>query len=119
MIHLGIPGVRKLSQDIWAGGQPDAEQLRGAARAGLKTVISHCPAGECGRDERTVAESQGRRYASLPLGGACDLTENAAHRQDAVLETRPKPAPAHGRAAGLTGPDTAVRAILSPTGDQT
>jgi uncharacterized protein (TIGR01244 family) len=141
-----IPGLRRLSDEVWTAGQPDAGQLRRARQAGLKTVVSLCPAGECGWDEKRVAESLGLRYAALPVGAACDLTEDASRKLHDLLETCDKPvlihcgsgnrvgalfalkafhvhgrepedALAHGRAAGLTGLENAVRNLLYSTGD--
>jgi uncharacterized protein (TIGR01244 family) len=147
MQELGIPSLRKLDAGVWTSGQPDAAQLRAARAAGLKTVVSLCPAGECGWDERATAESLGLRFASLPVGAACDLSEEASRSLHDLLESCEKPVLVHcgssnrvgalfalkeffvhgravdealsyGRAAGLTGLETAVRSILTQTGDQ-
>jgi uncharacterized protein (TIGR01244 family) len=136
-----IPGLRSLSADVWTAGQPDAKQLREARAAGLKSVISLCPAGECGWNEKLEAESLGLRHLSLPVGAACDLSEEASRRLHDLLETCEKPvlvhcgssnrvgalfalrafyvhglapedAVARGRAAGLAGLETAVRAMI-------
>lgn len=141
MKMLDIPGLRRLSADVWTAGQPDTEQLREASDAGLKSVISLCPAGECGWDEKREAESLGLRHHSLPVGAACDLSEEASRRLHDLLEACEKPvlvhcgsgnrvgalfalrafyvhglaaedAVARGRAAGLAGLETAVRALF-------
>lgn len=141
-----IPSLRRLSDAVWTAGQPDAEQLHAARQAGLKTVISLCPSGECGWDEKRVAESLGLRYAALPVGAACDLTEDASRKLNDLLEDCGKPvlvhcgsgnrvgalfalrafhvhgqapedALAHGRAAGLTGLEQVVRNLIVSTGD--
>jgi uncharacterized protein (TIGR01244 family) len=146
MSELGIPQLRRLSDEVWTSGQPDDAQLRAARDAGLKTVISLCPAGECGWDEKAVSESLGLRFASLPVGAACDLSAEASHKLHDLLETCEKPvlvhcgssnrvgalfalkafhvhghapedALAHGRAAGLTGLENAVRSLLTSPGD--
>jgi uncharacterized protein (TIGR01244 family) len=145
MKHLPIPALRKLSGEIWISGQPDSGQLAAARGAGLRTVVSLCPAGECGWDERSVAGSLGLDYAPLPVGAACDLTPAAARQLHEILESCAKPvlvhcgsgnrvgalfalksfhvhghapedALAHGRAAGLTGLENAVRALLTSDG---
>jgi uncharacterized protein (TIGR01244 family) len=142
MNSLDIPQLRRLSADIWTSGQPSAEQLRQAQRAGLKCVVNLCLAGECGWDEKTVAETLGLHYASLPVGTACDLSQEAALKLHELLETCEKPVLVHcgssnrvgalfalrafylhghgpdealarGRAAGLTGLEPAVRGLLS------
>jgi protein tyrosine phosphatase (PTP) superfamily phosphohydrolase (DUF442 family) len=146
--QLGIPAMRSQGADVWTSGQPDAAQLRAARDAGLRTVVSLCPAGECGWDEKATAESLGLRHATVSIGAACDLSEEASRRLHALLETCEKPvlvhcgssnrvgalfalkahfvdghapetALAHGRAAGLQGLETAVRSRLNQTGVQT
>lgn len=145
MKELPIPALRRLSDEVWISGQPDAGQLAAARDAGLRTVVSLCPAGECGWDERAAAAALGLAYATLPVGAACDLTPAAAHRLHELLESCAKPvlvhcgsgnrvgalfalkafhvhghtpedALAHGRAAGLTGLENAVRAMLTSNG---
>lgn len=140
--HLNITRFTQLADDVWTAGQPSAEQLRQASEAGLRSVVNLCPAGECGWDEKTVAETLGLRYVSVPIGAACDLGEDAARRLHEALESCPKPVLVHcassnrvgalfalkahfvdgrppetaleqGRRAGLTGLEGAVRQILS------
>jgi uncharacterized protein (TIGR01244 family) len=146
MKNVPIPSLRRLSGEIWISGQPDAGQLAAARDAGLRTVVSLCPAGECGWDEKSVAGSLGLEYATVPVGAACDLTPAAAHQLHELLESCAKPvlvhcgsgnrvgalfalkafhvhghapedALAHGRAAGLTGLENAVRALLTSSGE--
>ncbi len=145
MKQLDIPGLRRLDDDVWTAGQPDAEQLRAAQAAGLRSVISLCPEGECGWDEKHIAESLGLRHATLPVGAACDLTEAASRKLGRLLADCKKPvlvhcgsgnrvgallalksfyvdgrapedALAYGRAAGLAGLETAVRGIFTSAG---
>lgn len=146
MNDLSIPSLRKLSDEVWISGQPDAGQLAAARAAGLRTVVSLCPDGECGWDEKSTAGSLGLAYATLPVGAACDLTPAAARRLHELLESCAKPALVHcgsgnrvgalfalkafhvhghtpedalarGRAAGLTGLENAVRALLTSNGE--
>lgn len=141
---LNITRLSQLTGEVWTAGQPSAEQLRQAREEGLKSVINLCPAGECGWDEKTVAEMLGLHYASVPIGAACDLSIDAARRLHETLESCPKPvlvhcgssnrvgalfalkahyldghapetALEHGRAAGLTALEGVVRQILSVT----
>ncbi len=145
MKELGIPALRRLSADVWTSGQPDTQQLRAARDAGLRTVISLCPAGECGWDEKATAESLGLHYESLPVGAACDVSQEASRRLHQLMETCDKPvlvhcgsgnrvgalfaleafyihgqgvedALAHGRAAGLSGLEPTVRSMLISSG---
>lgn len=139
---LTVKNLQQFNADVWTAGQPTAEQLRQAQQAGLKSVINLCPAGECGWDEKTVAETLSLHYTSIPIGAACDLSENAARQLHAALDAVPKPVMVHcgssnrvgalfalsahfvhgqpaqaalaqGRAAGLTGLEPAVCQILS------
>lgn len=145
MERLDIPGLRRMTDDLWTAGQPDAGQLRDARAAGLRSVISLCPDGECGWDEKQIAESLGLRHASLPVGAACDLSESASRRLGELLRTCEKPALVHcgsgnrvgalfalkafyvdgkdaegalayGCAAGLSGLENAVRGIFTSAG---
>lgn len=139
---LPVIRLQQFDADVWTAGQPTAEQLRQAQQAGLKSVINLCPAGECGWDEKTVAETLGLHYTSIPIGAACDLSERAARQLHEALDTSPKPVMVHcgssnrvgalfalkahfvqgqpapaalaqGRAAGMTGLENAVCQILT------
>jgi uncharacterized protein (TIGR01244 family) len=145
MEQLDIPGLRRLDGDVWTAGQPGAKQLRAARAAGFRTVISLCPEGECGWDEKQIAESLGLRYATLPVGAACDLSEAASRKLGMLLAACDKPvlvhcgsgnrvgalfalksfyvdgsapedALAYGRAAGLAGLENTVRGMFTSAG---
>ena len=140
--HLGIPNLTDLGDDIWTGGQPSTEHLRALGEAGFKSVISLCPALECGWDEQAVAQALGLRYECISISAGRDLTAEAAHRLHDILETFPRPLLVHcgsanrvgalfvlrahfvqghdaitaldqGRQAGLTSLEATVRQILS------
>ncbi|WP_348675324.1 hypothetical protein [uncultured Abyssibacter sp.] len=139
---LGIPNLKALSPEIWTGGQPTPDQLRQAQAAGLRSVISLCPHGECGWDEGKFVTDLGMTAHTLPVGAACDLSVSAAHALHDLLDDVPKPvlvhcgssnrvgalfalkshfveghsydaALAHGRDAGLTGLEATVRDLMT------
>lgn len=139
---IAIPQLRQVTDEVWTGGQPSAEQLQQVQAAGIKAVINLCPNGECGWDEKAVVEAQGLHYATVPVSAACDLSEEAARRFHDLLESAPKPVLIHcasgnrvgalyalkafyvqkhtpdaaiavGRAAGLASLEATVRKIIS------
>jgi uncharacterized protein (TIGR01244 family) len=67
----GTFGIDKASQpeaDLIAAGQPTAEQLKEAAKAGYKTVLDlRPPAEERGFDEAKAAREAGLEYVNLPV----------------------------------------------------
>ncbi|HEX2224155.1 MAG TPA: sulfur transferase domain-containing protein [Thermoanaerobaculia bacterium] len=64
-------GIDKASQPeagLIAAGQPTAEQLKKAAKAGYKTVLDlRPPAEERGFDEAKAAKEAGLEYVNLPV----------------------------------------------------
>lgn len=72
---------------LLTGGQPSAQQLHDAARAGVTTVIDlRTPQEERGYDEQAAAEKLGLRYVRLPIGGAGDINEANARTLDRLLK---------------------------------
>ena len=139
--NLTIPNLSELEAGVWTSGQPNPQQLAQAKEAGFKSVITLCPKGECGWDEQGAVEQLDMRYVCVPISSGGDLTEAAARTLHDVLESSPKPvlvhcgsanrvgalfalkahfvdghapdaALQHGRRAGLTGLEAAVRQIL-------
>ena len=108
--HLPIPRLNLVTADVWASGQPAPDQLRKAAEAGLRTVVNLCPPGEAGWDEQAVAEAAGLRYASIPVGGACDLSPQAARRLHDVLASSPRPILVHCASSNRVGALFALKA---------
>lgn len=140
---IDIPNLGELEAGVWTGGQPSAEQLRRAREAGLMSVISLCPPGEPGYDERAEAEKLGLAFAAVPVAAACDINDRSARALHEALERSPRPvlvhcgsgnrvgalvalkahslegrskdaSIAHGRKAGLTSLEDAVSAMLGP-----
>lgn len=67
----GTFGIDKASQPepgLIAAGQPTAEQLKEAAKAGYKTVLDLRPASEArGFDEAQAAKQAGLEYVNIPV----------------------------------------------------
>jgi uncharacterized protein (TIGR01244 family) len=138
--------LHQLRPDLITAGQPSAQQLRDAAAAGVTTVIDlRRPEEDRGYDEAALAAQLGLRYVRLPIAGAGDITQANARTLDrllkqddgktllhcasanragallALIDVRINGAPldaalAHGRVAGMTSLEPAVRAALeAPT----
>lgn len=75
---------------LLTGGQPSAQQLQDAARAGVSTLIDlRAPAEDRGYDEQATAERLGLRYVRLPITGAADINEANARTLDRLLKQDP------------------------------
>jgi len=69
-----------------SGGQPDAEQLRAAAAAGIRRVINLRPGSEdAGYDEAAAAAALDLDYQLLPIAGPQDLNADNVRKLDALL----------------------------------
>lgn len=76
----------KSEADALSGGQPDAEQLKAAAAAGIRRVINLRPASEdAGYDEAAAAAALKLDYQLLPIAGPQDLTADNVRKLDALL----------------------------------
>lgn len=79
--------LRQPRDRLLTGGQPDAQQLQDAAKAGVTTVIDlRAPQEERGYDEQATAEKLGLRYVRLPINGAGDINEANARTLDRLLK---------------------------------
>lgn len=79
--------LRQPRPNLLTGGQPDAQQLQDAARAGVTTVIDlRAPQEDRGYDEQAAAEKLGLRYVRLPINGAGDINEANARTLDRLLK---------------------------------
>ena len=134
--------LRQPRDRLLTGGQPDAQQLQDAAKAGVTTVIDlRAPQEDRGYDEQAAAEKLGLRYVRLPIDGAGGISEANARTLDRLLRQDPGSTLLHcasgnragallalaqarvhgaspeaalqfGRDAGLTSLEPAVRAAL-------
>lgn len=86
---LEIRNVRTPLPSVTSGGQPTEGELRRAAELGYRTVITLRADGEeVPFDERSLVQSLGMIYVSLPVAGAGDVTsENAKALHDLLAET--------------------------------
>ena len=79
--------LRQPRDRLLTGGQPDAQQLQDAAKAGVTTVIDlRAPQEDRGYDEQAAAEKLGLRYVRLPINGAGDINEAIARTLDRLLK---------------------------------
>ena len=79
--------LRQPRDRLLTGGQPDAQQLQDAAKAGVTTVIDlRAPQEDRGYDEQAAAEKLGLRYVRLPINGAGDINEANARTLHNLLK---------------------------------
>lgn len=102
----------RVFDNLHLGGQPNADELRGAAKAGVKAVISLRPDDEKGvAEERKLVAELGVEYISIPVAGGPGLTLEAAKELDSAL-TRlgEQPVIVHCSSGNRVGALFAVRA---------
>lgn len=85
MQDIDISYKAHASETMITGGQPDREQLRAMAEAGIRHVINLRPVEEQGEDEAPLVEGLGMRYYYLPVAGPQDVDRDLVARLDAVL----------------------------------
>lgn len=105
-----ITRLRRIHENLWCSGQPSPEQLQALPAAGIRTVISLCPDGECGWDERALAATLGLQHCSIPIRGAGDLGTDAAERLAAALRDASGPVLLHCASANRVGALMAIKA---------
>lgn len=82
-----VANARVPLASVLSGGQPTAEQIALAGRAGFRTVINLRTDQERGFEwEREAVEKSGMRYVQIPVAGAAGLTRDNAERLDRELE---------------------------------
>ena len=134
--------LREPRAGLYTAGQPAAGEWPAIAARGVATVVNLRTAEEMGgRDEASEVQAAGMRYVSIPIGGAEGITDanarllrealaeasggvlvhcssgNRAGGLLALLEARagtmtPEQALAFGRAAGMAGSESRVKALL-------
>lgn len=80
-----LPNLRQVDDQLYSAGQPDPEQLRQLAAAGVRTVVNLCGDGECDWNEAARVEEHGMRYVHLPVCGPQDVCVERARELDGVL----------------------------------
>lgn len=81
-----MESFRQPRPGLFTGGRPSEDDLNAAAASGVKAVISLLPDGELG-DEAAQVTAREMTFASIPITGAADLTENNARELGALLTT--------------------------------
>lgn len=109
--NAGIMNLKSPEAQVISTGQPTQEQFQALASAGLKHVINLRPASEMEFDEKTVVESLGMMYHSMPISGAEDVThENAASLSKMLSAISGQPVLVHCASGNRVGALVAVSA---------
>ena len=102
-----IPGIT-------SAGQPDQAALEAIAKEGFVAVIDLRGAEENrGLDEKTVVESLGMRYVSLPIATTDAMTYATANSLDAILAEIDGPVLLHCASGNRVGGVLALRERLN------
>jgi uncharacterized protein (TIGR01244 family) len=115
-----LPNRHDAVKGITTAGQPSAEALSAAAKAGYKTVIDLRPESEDhGFDEKKTVQTLGMSYVNLPVAGAGGVTYANASTLDKLLRDVPKPVLVHCASSNRVGALLALRAKLGGADDKT
>lgn len=88
--YTGIPYLLQPEPNFASAGQPTVEQVKNAARTGLRRIINLRPASEGpGYDESSIAQSLGLEYYCLPIAGPQDLNFETVRQLDDLLRASP------------------------------
>jgi uncharacterized protein (TIGR01244 family) len=110
---VDLPNKKEPLPGITSGGQPSAEQLAAAAKAGVKVVIDLRTSKEDrGMDEKAVVEKLGMTYINLPVEGAAGVTYENASALDKLLGKTDQPVLLHCASGNRVGALLALRAKL-------
>ncbi len=97
---------------VYAGGQPQPEQLASASQAGVRTVINLRRPDERGtRGEQDRVEELGMTYVSIPISGADDFDAQNAQALSDALEQAERPVIVHCGSGPRVGALFAMRAF--------
>jgi len=109
-----VPNPCHPETDLLTGGQPTAEALEEASKAGYRTVVNLRGPGEAiDYDEESVVRGLGMNYVCIPITGPHDLHDEAAHRLDEVLsDTTARPALIHCGSGNRVGALLALHACV-------
>jgi uncharacterized protein (TIGR01244 family) len=114
-----LPNRHDAVKGITTAGQPSAEALSTAAKAGYKTVIDLRPESEDhGFDEKKTVETLGMSYVRLPVAGAAGVTYANAAALDKLLRELPQPVLVHCSSSNRVGALLALRAKLGGADDK-
>jgi uncharacterized protein (TIGR01244 family) len=111
-----LPNRKDPLPGITTAGQPSADAIAAAAKAGVKTVIDLRGANEDrGMDEKATVEKLGMSYVTLPVEGANGVTFGNAKTLDQLLKDAPGPVLIHCASGNRVGALLALRAEMNGT----
>lgn len=101
----GVPNAVQVG-DLLFGGQPTRQALAALGREGYRTVLSTRGSGELKWDERSVVDSLGMNYASIPIAHSSkEITDDEVAEFDDLMKHGERPMVLHcssgNRVAGL------------------
>ncbi len=110
---IEIRNAKAPSPGVLTGGQPTAEQLEQAARAGYRTIVNLRGTGEdAGYDEPAKVAELGLAYVAIPMAGADGLTEaNARQLAGIVDDADQRPVMVHCASGNRVGALLALKAF--------
>lgn len=84
--YTGIPYLLQPEPNYAAAGQPTVEQVKNAARTGLRRIINLRPSAEGpGYDESSLAQALGLEYYCIPIAGPQDLNADTVQQLHDLL----------------------------------
>ena len=90
--------------DVFLAGQPTAEGLTEAKKAGVRTVINLRAASELDWDEKAQVERLGMNYVNVPIASSEALTDEVFSRlRDVLKDHTRRPVLMHCHSAGRVG----------------
>ncbi len=110
---IALPNQREVDGNL-IGGQPSEADLRAAADAEYRFVVSlRVPTEEGFEAERALVEELGMRFVSIPVAGAAGVTPENAAALDEVLTTGDLPMIIHCASGNRVGALYALRAFAA------
>ncbi len=85
----GVPNFHQVNQNVYRGGQPNAEGFQNLAKLGVKTVIDLRREDEhSSRAEAQVVQSAGMKYINFPLYGVVAPPDAVVSKVMALLDSK-------------------------------
>ncbi len=112
-VQFGLPYGAIPEDDLITGGQPRAATIVGAARAGVKSVISLRGESESPHPAvvRGWAKKSGLEFFHLPIVGVEGVSRENAEKLAVLLEKAPKPILLHCGTSNRVGAMLTLRAF--------
>ncbi|EKK02127.1 protein containing DUF1080 [Rhodopirellula baltica SH28] len=88
LVKAELPGTRKVHRagPIWLAGQPTAEGLAAAKKAGVKRVITLRSERELDFDDEALVKNAGLEFHAIRFGGHQQLTDEKIHAVCQLLQ---------------------------------